>query len=244
MRFLPSVLFLALLEFICASPRPEDVFSSGLTESNYDENTVSSGEPNPLDLNSNEVAWDPNKPIFDSTDDALTTEPPIIDTDGYISSDNIFGTEGSVDLTALQSSCQSGDSGVTNDVLRARDSSTSCSPRSEKGPVQLPELFQGPESWWRRFLPKKGNPSSPKTQEQGQSPLDSFWRLFDGMDQIICPAQYPIRCCTDLLSGINFNTGAQTLYYIKPADCIQSKAPPERSGAVFLFPFYSEDMPS
>jgi hypothetical protein len=210
MHFLPSVLFLTFLEFICASPRPEVVFSSGTTESSYGANIESSEELDPLDLTSN-VAGNPHEPIFGSTHMAMATE-----TDGYISSDNLFGTEGSVNPATLQSSCQSEDS-AANDVLRARDGS-SCSPINGKESVQLPELFQDPESWWRKFLPQ-GDPSSKK---QGASPVDSFWIFFDRKDQFKCPAEYPIRCCTDLLSGYNLNTGAQTIYYIQPVDCIQS----------------------
>lgn len=110
---------------------------------------------------------------------------------------------------------------VSNDVLRAREESSCPSTEGEEN-TELPDLFQDPEAWWRRFSPQQRPPS----EKQGATPLDLLIKMLQGYGGgAKCPPDYPIRCCTDLISSYLPSNNAPTLYFIKPLDCIAGMFP-------------------
>lgn len=230
MRFLLLVSFIVNLKFVHSLPQPDDIFSSGLSEPVSDLDLFSSEELNSLDPNFNDLSGNPDEPIFSPSDVATILDPLPVSADVYTPSDNLVVADGSVDTNQLQSFCGTKGS-VSKDALKARDDS-SCSPIEGKEKTRVPDLFQDPESWWRKF-PLQQNPPSEK---QGATPLDSFFKFFQGLGGgAQCPPDYPIRCCTDLISNYNDFYNPRTLYYIKPLDCIPS---------MFPFPPFSGETPN
>ena len=218
-RFLFLIYIFVNLKFTHSIPQPEDIFSSEPNEPDFDSGLFPSEELNPLEPNLNDLAGDLDEVIFSPSDEATPVDPPILHADAYASSDNLFA-DGSVDLNQLQSLCET-ESGSLNDALRARDYS-SCPSTEEKANIELPDLFQDPEAWWRKFPPQQ----KPSSERQDAGPLGSILRMFQGVGGAAgCPPEYPIRCCTDLISGYIPSPNAPTLYFIKPLDCIASMFP-------------------
>lgn len=203
-------------------PKLDDIFSSEFVEPTSDPDLFLSDESNPLHSDFNGLSEDMDDSVFSPSDEVTTLDPLIVQADTYASSENPLVADGSADLNRLQSLCGTKDT-VSNDFLRPRDG-LSCPSTEENENIQLPDLFQDPEAWWRRFSPQQKPPS----KNQGAKPLDSIIRMFGGFGGgATCPPEYPIRCCTDLISGYIPYPNALTLYYIKPLDCIAS---------TFLFP--------
>ena len=198
-------------------PQPDDIFSSELDGSTSDPDVFLSDESNPLESSFNGLFEDMNDSIFRPSDEITTLDPLIVQTDAYPSSEDTLVADDSADPNQLQSLCRT-EGTVSNDFLRPRDG-LSCPSTERNENIQLPDLFQDPEAWRRRFSPQQ----KPPTDKQGAKPLDSILRLFGGFGGgATCPPEYPIRCCTDLISGYIPYPNAPTLYYIKPLDCIAS----------------------
>lgn len=218
-RFLLLIYIFVKLKFTHSVPQPEDIFSSEPNEPDSDFSLFSSEEFNPLEPNLNDFAGDLDEVIFSPSDEATPMDPSIVHVDAYASSDNLVA-DGSVDLNQLQSLCGTQGGGF-NDALRARDDS-SCPSTEGKENIELPDLFQDPEAWWRKFPPQQEPPS----EKQDAGPLRSIFRMFQGLGGAAgCPPEYPIRCCSDLISGYVPYPNAPTIYSIKPLDCIASTFP-------------------
>lgn len=219
-RLLPLVFIFMITKRIHSIPQPEDVFSSDFDEPISDPGLFLSEESNPLESNFNDLSGGLDGSIFSSSDEAATLDPLAVQADAYASSENTLVADSSAGLNQLQSVCGTKGS-VTNDFLKPRDG-LSCPSTEGNENVQLPDLFQDPEAWWRRFSPRQKPPS----QKQDETPLGSIIRMFKGFGGgAICPPEYPIRCCTDLISGYIPSPNALTTYYIKPFDCIASIIP-------------------
>lgn len=238
MRFLLFVSLWAHLTFIRAAPT-DDLFSSGLNEPGPNQDLSSSWEdPNSwnlafnsgFDQNSNHLADDSiyladdsNLPIFGSANVASITDTSVADTSTFIPSDNLFGLDGPGDLTALQSSCGT-EGSVSNNILTARDGAL-CSPAGGNQP-EVPSLFQDPESAIEDAVKQK--PQTPNEQqnpppEKAPSPLDAIRGFFKGLggDGIDCPANFPIRCCADVISDTISDS-----YLVDYRSCAPSMLPP------------------
>lgn len=219
MRSLLFIWGFAHINSIYTAPWAEDLFSPGFSEPGSDYNLFSSEGLNSFDADSNDLAGNLNEPIFGSADEATNLDALTGDPDMYIPLDNLVVADGLVDPDALQSFCAT-EGSVPNDVLRARDSS-SCPSIEGQEQIQLPDLFQDPESAWPRLLPKLSSPSDKK--EVG--PFNSIFKFLDnltGGGGGECPPDYPIRCCSDQISGYQYFVDAPSLYYIRPADCLFS----------------------
>lgn len=220
-RFLLLICIFMSSHCIYSIPQPEDLFSSEFDEPKSDHDLFLSKESDPLGPNFNVLAENLDESIFSSSDEATTMDPLVAQIDASASSENLFVADGSVDLNQLQSLCGTTGS-FSNEALRARDG-LSCPSTEGNENIEVPDLFQDPDAWWRRFSPQQKSPS----EKQGATPLDSIIRIFGGVGrEAKCPPEYPIRCCTDLISGyIPSLLNAPTLYYIKPLDCIASMFP-------------------
>lgn len=219
MHSLLLVLFFAHIDPIYTAPWAENLFSPGFSEPGSDYDLFSSEGLSPLDANSNDLAGNLNEPIFGSADAPINLDTLTGDPDMYIPLDMLAAADGSVDSNALQSSCAT-EGSVPNDVLRTRDS-LSCPSIEGQDKIQLPDLFQDPESVWPRLLPKLSSPSDKK----GVRPFNSIFQFFDeltGGGGGECPPDYPIRCCTDQISGYAYFVATPSIYYIRPADCLFS----------------------
>lgn len=219
-RFLLLIYIFLDLKVIHSIPQPEDLFSYGINEPNSDSGLFLSEEFNSSESNLDDLAGNPDESVFSFSDEATPMDPLIVHADAHAFSELFPAADGSVDLDQLQSLCDTKD-GVSNDVLKARDDS-SCPATAGKENIEVPDLFQDPEAWWRKFSPQQ----KPSSEKQGAGPLDSILRMLGGFGGgAKCPPEYPIRCCADLISGYVPSPNAPTLYYIKPVDCIASMFP-------------------
>ena len=215
MRSLLLMSFLLNLSYVSSIPQADDIFSAGLDEPDFDLDLLSSDELSPLEFNFNDLAENPDESIFSTSDEATIMDPFIVHADAHTASDNLLFDDGLVDLNQLQSLCGT-EGSVSNDVLKARDDS-SCPSTEGTENIKVPDLFQDSEAWWRKFPPQQNRPA----KKQDATPLDSILRIFGGFGGgADCPPEYPIRCCTDLISGF-----VPSLYFIKPVDCITSMLP-------------------
>lgn len=223
-RYFFLISFFVNLNCIHCIPRPDDMFSLGLGEPDSDFDLFSPEEPNFSDSGFNDLTGNPDEVIFSPSDDFIATDPLTGHADAGTPLEDLFMTDNLMDFDQLQSSCETKGS-VSNNVLKARDGS-SCPSTEKNGNIELPDLFQDPEALWR----KNPQQQPPPSEKQAASPLGSLLRMFERIgEETKCPPDFPVRCCTDLISGYTPSSQGPTLYYIKPVDCLASMFP-------FLFP--------
>lgn len=212
MRFLIFASLWARWSFISAVPT-DDLFALGLDEPVSNLNLQSSGDDSDswdlgfnsgLDQNSNYPADDS---IFGSTDLAFTADTSTANTNAFTSSDDLFGLDDPANLIALQGSCAGTDSSVPSDMLTARDTDTcSSAPEGNQNQWEVPSLFTDPEGALGEQKPTTPNEQKPKPEQKPDEPTirGLLWgdltRWFRGLggDGVDCPADHPIRCCTDV----------------------------------------------
>ncbi len=222
MRFVLLLSFLTHGSSIRSAPQVEDLFSYGFSEPVSDIGLLSSEDFDFLNPDSDQLVGSPEELVFDSADVIISADKTGFNADTYTPWVDILFTDDSLNSVTLQSSCLLEDD-VPNDMLRVRDGS-SCPAINGEDIIEQPEIFQDAEGWWWRIFPPKEKPPSEK---QDVTPLDSFRDMFDGvkMDEE-CPAEYPIRCCTDRVIGGTYIDEGRPVYYVRPRHCIPSMCPP------------------
>ena len=211
MQFPILVRILVISDFTYIASGAENLFSPDLSQPISDVDLFTSGELTPL-LNSNV-----NEPISGFTEEDVKMDTLADNSGTFIPLENLNIADGLVDPNLLQSSCQT-EGSVMDDALQARD--TSCPPNGGKESIAVPDLFRDPEAGWPRFLPQKKKASS---EPQGLTALDSLLNFLGLGEGTRCPPDYPIRCCSDFLSGWSYFFDARPLYYIHPFDCSASE---------------------
>lgn len=98
MRFQLLISFLMNIKVIHSISRPDDMFSSGLSEPDSDSDLFESEEPNPLESNFNDLAGSPDMFIFSPSDDVAASDPLVVHPDAYTPSENLLVADVSVGL--------------------------------------------------------------------------------------------------------------------------------------------------